>query len=91
MERTSASEIFDLRRFYYYKSGNIFTGSLNNFNYKIIPDKENITVLIWHGALCSELAEIETEKKFVLSEEGFEEMVKWLENEYKSRQKAGNK
>lgn len=86
MERTSASEIFDLRRFYYYKSGNIFTGSLNNFNYKIIPDKETLTVLIWHGVLCSELAEIEIEKSFKLDEEGFEEMIKWLEDEYKKQE-----
>ena len=53
---TSASEIFDLRNFYFYQCGNIFTGSLNNFNYKIIPDKENLTVLVWHGRLCSDLA-----------------------------------
>lgn len=60
---TSASEIFDLRNFYYYKCGNIFSGSLNNFNYKIIPKENELTVLIWHGMLCSELAEIEIEKK----------------------------
>ena len=80
---TSASEIFDLRNFYFYQCGNIFTGSLNNFNYKIIPDKENLTVLVWHGRLCSDLAEIETEKKYPLTQEGFDEMIKWLENEYK--------
>ena len=80
---TSASEIFDLRNFYFYQCGNIFTGSLNNFNYKIIPDKENLTVLVWHGRLCSDLAEIETKKKYPLTQEGFDEMIKWLENEYK--------
>lgn len=87
MNGTSASDIFDLRRFYYYKSGNVFTGSLNNFNYKIIPDKDEITALIWHGMICSELAEIEMEKKFKFDEEGFEQMIKWLEDEYKKQMK----
>lgn len=84
-ETTSASKIFDLRRFYYYECGNVFTGSLKNFNYKIVPDKEKITALIWHGMICSELAEIEKEKSFEFNEEGFNEMVKWLEEEYKKQ------
>lgn len=83
MENISASEIFDLRRLYYYESGNIFTGSLNNFNYKITPNKDELNAKIWHGVLCSELAEIELEKNFPLDESGFSEMIKWLENEYK--------
>lgn len=81
---TSASEIFDLRNFTYYKFGNIFSGSLNNFNYKIIPKDEEITVIIWHGKLCSDLAKIEIEKKFPLTEEGFDQMIKWLEDLYKN-------
>ncbi|MGN1480552.1 hypothetical protein [Porcipelethomonas sp.] len=80
---TSASEIFDLRNFYFYKSGNIFTGSLKNFNYKIIPKDDELTVLVWHGLLCSDLADIEIEKKYPLTEEGFSEMIKWLEDEYR--------
>ena len=82
---TSASEIFDLRNFYYYKCGNIFSGRLNNFNYKIIPKENELTVLIWHGMLCSELAEIEIEKNFPLDEDGFANMIKWLESEYKKQ------
>lgn len=82
---TSASEIFDLRNFYYYKCRNIFSGSLNNFNYKIIPKENELTVLIWHGMLCSELAEIEIEKNFPLDEDGFANMIQWLENEYKKQ------
>ena len=82
---TSASEIFDLRNFYYYKCGNIFSGSLNNFNYKIIPKENELNFLIWHGMLCSELAEIEIEKNFPLDEDGFANMIKWLESEYKKQ------
>lgn len=82
---TSASEIFDLRNFYYYSCGNVFTGSLNKFNYKIIPKDNELTVMIWHGMMCSELAEIEIEKKFPLDENGFANMIQWLETEYKKQ------
>lgn len=83
---TSASEIFDLRNFYFYQSGNSFTGSLKGFNYKIIPDSDKLKAMTWHGMLCSELAEIENEKEFSFTQEGFDEMIKWLENIYKTKQ-----
>ncbi len=81
---TSASEIFDLRNFYFYQCGNTFTGSLNGFDYKIVPAGEEIKVQTWHGMLCSDVADIEHTNSFPLTEEGFENMVKWLENTYKS-------
>ena len=79
---TSASEIFDLRNLYYYKSGNSFTGSLNGFNYKIIPGSDHIIAQFWHGMLCSDAAEIKQEKQFSFDEAGFDEMIKWLETKY---------
>ncbi len=84
---TSASEIFDLRNFYFYQSGNSFTGSLGSFSYKIVPQKETISAVTWHGMLCSELAEIENECEFPLTEDGFKQMIKWLEDIYKSNEK----
>lgn len=79
---TYDSKIFDLRNFYFYQSGNTFTGSLNGFNYKIIPDSDKLKVLTWHGMLCSELAEIERENDFPMTQDGFDEMIKWLEDTY---------
>ena len=84
---TSASEIFDLRNFYFYQSGNSFTGSLGSFSYKIVPQKETISAVTWHGMLCSELVEIENECEFPLTEDGFKQMIKWLEDIYKSNEK----
>ncbi len=80
-----ASELFDLRRLYYYESGNIFTGSKGEFNFKIIPDtkEKKLNVSLWHGIICSDLAEMDKQEEFTLDEEGFEEMIKWLENEYR--------
>lgn len=81
---TSSSEIFDLRNFYFYKSGNVFTGSLGSFNYKIVPGNDDLTALTWHGLLCSELANIENQKTVPLTQEGFDELIKWLEDTYKN-------
>jgi hypothetical protein len=80
---TSASDIFDLRNFYFYQCKNTFTGSLGKFSYKIIPEGEELTVLTWHGMLCSELAQIEHKETFPLTQEGFDSMIKWLEETYK--------
>ncbi len=86
MTETSASKIFDLRRFYYYESGNIFTGSKNDFNFKIVPDTKEKTLIlyIWHGKLCSELAEMDSENSYPLTQEGFDEMIAYLEKIYTS-------
>ena len=46
--------------------------------YKIIPG-ENFTVQIWHSRLCSELADIEEEQTYPMTEDGFHEMLRWLE------------
>lgn len=83
------SEIFDMRRLYYYESGNIFTGSKGEFNFKIIPDtkEKKLSISTWHGIICSDLAEMDKQADFVLDESGFEEMINWLENEYKQFEK----
>ena len=60
---TSASEIFDIPRFYYFKSGNNYSGSKGNFTYKI-ENGEQLKCLTWQGRLCSSKAEIENEQEF---------------------------
>lgn len=69
---------FDIPAIYYFESGNIFTGSKKTLNFKIIPDKENLVIQIWHGFICSELAEIEETQTFEMSETGHQAMLNWL-------------
>lgn len=76
--QTSASKVLDIPRYYYFSSGNDYSGSLGDFTYKI-KNGENLKVMTWHGRLCSEKAEIENEMEFERSESGFEAMIKWLE------------
>lgn len=84
MAATPVSSYFDIPKFYYFQSKNIFTGSRNQiFNYKIIPG-EMLKVQVWHGLLCSEKAEIELEQEFPMEQSGFDEMIHWLEQQYEN-------
>ena len=67
MKRVPVSEIFDIPKFYYFESKNIYTGSKGNFNYKIIPG-ETLVGQVWHGKLCSMKATIEQEQSFSMNQ-----------------------
>ncbi len=77
----SVSEVFEIPKFYYFDSGNDYSGSKNDFSYKVITG-EKLKAMVWHGRLCSMKAEIEHEQEFERSEEGFALMIKWLEEMY---------
>lgn len=82
MKQNSISKIFDIPQLSYFSFGNIFTGSRGNLSYKISPG-DDIRVQIWHGRLCSDLAQIEEEKSFSMSEEGLQEAIRYLESKAK--------
>lgn len=84
--KTSVSRIFEIPKFYYFDCGNDFSGSLDDFSYKVFTGDE-LKALVWHGRLCSAKAEIEQEKTFPRTQEGFDEMIKWLEECYESSKK----
>lgn len=80
----SVSAIFDIPKFFYFDSGNDYSGSHGDFAYKIITG-DVLTCKTWHGRLCSMKAEIEHEQEFERSEEGFSAMIKWLEERYNEK------
>ena len=69
---------------------NPFTGSFENFRYRVVPkvtmatskevDFENSTLFaeFWHGPFCYEKSTMEGEASFPLSETGRESLKKWL-------------
>ncbi len=82
MASKSVSKYFDIPKFYYFESKNDFSGSKDQtFNYKIISG-DKLKIKIWHGWICSEKAEIEDEKEFPFDQNGFEDMIKWLDEQY---------
>jgi hypothetical protein len=85
---TPVSPYFDIPRFYYFASKNVFTGSKGQvFNYKITP-ADTLKVQIWHGWLCSDLAEMEQEQEFPMEQAGYDAMIQWLEAQYQQEQKT---
>ena len=80
----SVSEIFEIPKFYYFESGNDFSGSKGDFAYKIC-NGDVLKCMTWHGRLCSMKAEIEHEAEFERTQEGFEAMIKWLEERYNEK------
>ncbi len=81
-----ANSLFSLLPLDYFTSGNSYTGSLHNFNYKLTP-KEQLCAQVWYGKMCSEKSEIAAEEQFPLSNEGIALLLQWLENEYGRRPK----
>lgn len=91
--RSSASEYFEIPKFFVFGEKGIFSGSAaeKDLNYKIIPhcpkDGERVMrVYIWSGELCLDKTESSQMKEFPLTEEGHAEMLRWLEGEYLSRE-----
>ena len=73
---------------------NIFTGSWENFRFKIVPTvvkneqnpkevdfgKSSMNAKFWHGPFCFEKSEMEGEKDFPMTEEGRIAMKEWLQS-----------
>ena len=68
---------------------NVFTGSVGNFRFKIVPkvakngkevDFANSCIFAeyWHGPFCYEKSTMEGENTFPMSPEGREELLQWL-------------
>ncbi len=64
----------------YFTSGNVITGSLGNFNYKISPDleQEELEVVTWLGKMNLAHSEVQAQQRFELSEEGLQQLDRWL-------------
>ena len=87
MRKNPVSQVFDIPQYTYFEFGNTFTGSLGSLSYKIVPG-EQFTIQIWHGRLCSDLAEIEAERQYPMNEESFHTMLRWLEAQVKPEDTA---
>ena len=71
---------------------NIFTGSVGLFRFRAVPnvvmatpkevdfEKSTIHVTYWHGLFCYEKSDMEGSETFPMTEEGREEMRRWLES-----------
>lgn len=76
--------MFDIRRLEFYQNRNTFTGSCDRFRYRIQPEEAFLRVCYWRENVCYELANKVTDAEFPLTEEGFQQMIDWLEQQYQS-------
>ncbi len=85
------AEIF-LPTLHTFAMNNIFTGSCSLFRFRAVPnvvmatpkevnfEQSSIHAEYWHGLYCYEKSQVEGEKTFPMSEEGRQEMLRWLES-----------
>ena len=71
---------------------NIFTGSLGELRFRIVPnverltpkevdmEKSSITAEYWHGIFSYEKSQMEGKETFPMSEEGRNALKQWLES-----------
>ena len=71
---------------------NLFTGSYGMLRFRIKPDvimatpkevdfdQSSMFVEYWHGLYCYEKSEMEGSETFPMSEEGRQDLIRWLES-----------
>ncbi len=74
--------LFDIARFNYFSSGNVFTGSKETFNFRLAGEDDRLVAAVWYGMLCYAKSEIKSQNSFDFTAEGLEEAIRWLETEY---------
>lgn len=94
---SSASKHFEIPKYFLFSEGGIYSGSLDSrgFNYKVIPvrpkeEEHELKAYVWSGRQCIDKAENVTEKHFPLTEEGYREMLSWLESECLAMPETGS-
>ncbi|MGN0665533.1 MAG: hypothetical protein ACI4KF_03300 [Huintestinicola sp.] len=92
---SSASEYFELPKYFYFSEMGIYSGSRTDrdFNYKVVPVKPKegdrmLKAYWWSGVNCIDKSDNVTERDFEFSPEGHGEMLKWLEEVYLSREET---
>lgn len=84
------SRHFEIPRYFYFEVGNGTVGSLNTFNYQVIPkevgeddDKKKILrAKVWYGENCSEKSEAAAEQDFDHSFDGYKQMIYWVDEQF---------
>ena len=70
----SHTKPLDIEKFWFYKSGNPFTGSAGKLRFLIKPQEEALLLYTWTTDLCFEKAEHGEPESYPLSEEGLEQI-----------------
>lgn len=86
MEEHQPRNAFDIPKVFYFESGNIHTGSRGKLRYRVEPADGQLHITVWREDICYELAAergmIQGTAEYPVSEEGFQQMLDYLQAEY---------
>ena len=84
MEEHMPRNAFDIPKIFYFEAGNVHTGSRKHLRYRVDPAENQLKVEVWRKDLCYELVQdaIEATAIFPQTEEGFQQMLDFLQAEY---------
>jgi hypothetical protein len=70
-------------------NGNTYLGSFLGLRFRAKPDTDENTIacLVWYGEFCLEESTVVAEATFSLTEEGREQVIDWLEEQYEKMPK----
>ena len=70
----------EIRGLDFFKSGNVFTGSLGEFRFRISPE-DGVLKAYAYRTYCFEKARDVRSEAFSLDEDGLDQLTKWLEQQ----------
>lgn len=86
MEEHQPRNAFDIPKVFYFKAGNTHTGSRGPLRYRVEPADGILHIEVWRQDVCYEVAKeregIEGSAEYPVSEEGFAQMLDYLQGEY---------
>ncbi|MBR3268392.1 MAG: hypothetical protein IKI58_06670 [Oscillospiraceae bacterium] len=88
MQEHQPRNAFDIPAVFYFEVGNTHTGSRGKLRYRIQPKDGSMLTEVWKQDVCYELAKernlIEASESFPVSEEGFRQMLDFLQKIYEA-------
>ena len=86
MEEHQPRNAFDIPKVFYFEVGNVHTGSRKHLRYRVEPADGMLHIDVWRQDLCFEIVqergELEAHADCPISEEGFQQMLDFLQAEY---------
>lgn len=62
----------------HFRNGNVWTSSVGNLRYRVVPGGEELAVEVWPGPFCYELSRVEETVTFPLTGEGIGALKAWV-------------
>lgn len=78
---------YDIPTIAYFESGNVYSGNIGTFRYRIEKSEDKLLATVWLNDLCYELRQQAKESSFSLDTDGLLCALDWIEQERKNVQK----